>query len=254
MAIEQTVNNPWIPSGWAPKSTAVRSARREPGNLSSPVAPEEETLLFAQLVPLVDGTTSDISSFREISRLVTEKNYFEQPEQLLTAARDFLGAPPGFRLPTANSTSKLAVWLSTLVESTPSAASTGAVYKDVPEHISHQLNDLLRLPDNWDDEGSSRFTGVHVTRVKNWLADLFRTYGMRHGRSPSHPRIAEAYGPSIDVYWRSKEFTLLINFPSDANEPCTFYGFNPEGKEEFQGKVGVGALADRISSLIGDLI
>ena len=93
-----------------------------------------------------------------------------------------------------------------------------------------------------------------MTRVKEWLADLFRTYGTRHGRSPSHPRIAEASGPSINVYWKSEEFTLLINFPSDANELCTFYGFNPEGKEEFQGKVGVGALADRISCLIGDLI
>ena len=82
---------------------------------------------------------------------------------------------------------------------------------------------LLRLPDNWDGEGSApysentlkraiAFVRMHIERV--WEAGI---------NAPA-PRISAGPDGSIDVHWKQRAWELLVNVPADETQPAAFYG------------------------------
>jgi hypothetical protein len=83
---------------------------------------------------------------------------------------------------------------------------------------------ILELEDDWDDQGSPRYSEATWRRASEFLlrqADLAR---VSLGRELPVPKILPGPNASIDLHWKVPGFELLVNIPSDAAQPATFYG------------------------------
>ena len=83
---------------------------------------------------------------------------------------------------------------------------------------------ILELEDDWDDQGSPRYAEATWQRATDFLvrqADFARA---SLGRELPVPKILPGPKASIDLHWKLAGFELLVNIPSDAAQPTTFYG------------------------------
>jgi hypothetical protein len=88
---------------------------------------------------------------------------------------------------------------------------------------------ILALGDDWDDEGSPRYLETTWLRATSLLLRLAKTARAHWGISLDVPLISPAQGGSLDLYWRTRVLSLLINVPESADEPATYYGERVEG-------------------------
>lgn len=195
MAIAQAIDNPWYDWGWVPKSAAaVRCAPRERGYESSLPASEEATALLALLALVVEDPTSDTPDFPVLNRQVTTNSVFEQH---LTAALDFADAAHRFALPTADSTSKLATWLSALAESVDYTAA-----------VKGEIEAFSTLGCDWDGHGAKPISRQAIAHAVRFVQSV--------------PQYASNFEPfpdpigNVGIEARIRDKTLYLNFASSG--------------------------------------
>jgi hypothetical protein len=85
---------------------------------------------------------------------------------------------------------------------------------------------ILSLPANFDGEGSPAYTQSVWNRAVSLLHQL-RALAEKSGRSGFPlPRITPGPSGSIDLFWETGSFELLVNLPEDLQAPLTFDGDN----------------------------
>ena len=114
------------------------------------------------------------------------------------------------------------------------------------------LGFLHNLEQGWDEDFESGPYALEATNaVRNWLIDFVGGYSREYGDAPPIPTAAQSEEMSIDLMWKLDSFTLLVNFPKDETEACTFYGFSTSDKDtEWQGKSAKSKLAGAIKGFI----
>ena len=83
---------------------------------------------------------------------------------------------------------------------------------------------ILDLTDDWDEQGSPKYAESTWQRACDFLVRHARLARQRLGRELPAPAILPGPGASIDLHWKLPSFELLVNVPSDATRPATFYG------------------------------
>jgi len=83
---------------------------------------------------------------------------------------------------------------------------------------------ILDLEDDWDGEGSPRYSVDTLERAArfirtqcDWLWDLF-------GMVATVPRIGPGPNGGIDIHWKQPSWELLVNIPAENKQMATFYG------------------------------
>ena len=83
---------------------------------------------------------------------------------------------------------------------------------------------LVRLPDDWDDDGGTTYSSVHAERVVRFVRTIIESNPLHARRLDLLPRISPGPGTSIDVFWQLPKRELLLNFPSDVSGFVTYSG------------------------------
>lgn len=94
---------------------------------------------------------------------------------------------------------------------------------------------MLEFEDNWDDEGSKAYDIETWNRAISFLACNAQFFLSRYGEIIDTPIIAHSLNGSIDIYWKNKDFYLLINIPQNIEESATYYGKNLNTNEHAEG-------------------
>jgi len=81
---------------------------------------------------------------------------------------------------------------------------------------------ILELPDDWDGEGSPRFTPATLGRAVSLFKRLTSSALLLGSPQVALPKIGPAERGSIDLYWSSPEEQLLINVPNAADRLPTY--------------------------------
>jgi len=73
---------------------------------------------------------------------------------------------------------------------------------------------LLRLPKNWDDEGAQRISDATREKAVTVLRLAARVAYQRYAFVLPAPRLSPCHDGSIDIFFKTDRFTLLINIPA----------------------------------------
>ena len=110
-------------------------------------------------------------------------------------------------------------------------ADPTAYTRPTTERISTRLADAIRaagyildLADDWDEEGSSRFSAATWERATNFVKQIALSYRQSAGIWIDPPRILPGPKGSIDIHWKTSKRELLINIPEDDKLPADYYG------------------------------
>ncbi|MEI9919543.1 MAG: hypothetical protein WDO14_12160 [Bacteroidota bacterium] len=98
---------------------------------------------------------------------------------------------------------------------------------------------ILKLEDNWDDEGSPKYDPDVWARATKFVARYAMFVLQNYNTIILAPRIYHSVSGSIDVLWKNDKYQLLVNIPKDKDSLGKFYGddydketiegvFNPE--------------------------
>jgi len=92
------------------------------------------------------------------------------------------------------------------------------------EKAIEESRSILDLRDDWDGEGSPGYADEVLDRANEFLIEnavhLWTTCGLR----VDAPVIGPGPNGSIDIHWRTRDRSLLVNIPADDDEVATFYG------------------------------
>lgn len=83
---------------------------------------------------------------------------------------------------------------------------------------------LLSLPEDWDDEGAARVTELTLQKASGVLRRAAAVVFRRFGYILPAPSIAPCSDGSVDIFWRTEGFTLLINVSANGPHASNFYG------------------------------
>ncbi len=104
---------------------------------------------------------------------------------------------------------------------------------------------ILTLEEDWDDEGGMPVDKYTFIRAAMFLINYSVWLLENHRIFLSRPQIHPGPNASVDILWRSANYRMLINVPSDVAKDVAFYGddkkngksiksnVSPEGVEEF---------------------
>jgi hypothetical protein len=102
------------------------------------------------------------------------------------------------------------------------------------EEAIEESRSLLELEDVWDGEGSPGYTGDTWNRAIEFLKDNTRRLRDILGVRISAPGISPGPNGSIDLHWKTVSRELLINIPTDPDQPAGYYG-DDMGKNRIKG-------------------
>ncbi|MFW9990849.1 MAG: hypothetical protein ACFFD4_02195 [Candidatus Odinarchaeota archaeon] len=93
------------------------------------------------------------------------------------------------------------------------------------EKVIRATFQILKLRDNWDGENSKSYTLNTVKRATTFLQSALKeVWDDFGGIDHNEYNIFPSQDGSIDIHWKNDRFELLVNFPSDPDEPVTLYG------------------------------
>lgn len=96
--------------------------------------------------------------------------------------------------------------------------------KELPDRIKHnfeELGVLINLPENWDGQGSIPINEKTLHQTKAVMEDLLDI--MSHFKMPI-PDIGAVPDGSIDIYFKTDFYKIIINIPSELNDYFELYG------------------------------
>jgi hypothetical protein len=83
---------------------------------------------------------------------------------------------------------------------------------------------LTDLPEDWDDAGAKQISKSTWSVATELLRNAARTAYRRYCYSLPVPNIGPCADGSIDLYWSTAKFTLLINVRPDDGKHSDYYG------------------------------
>lgn len=92
---------------------------------------------------------------------------------------------------------------------------------------------ILDLSENHDDQGGDEYNEGTWKKAIIFLSKYISWIYTESGKIISSPKIFHGPDGSIDIQWKTNEFKLLINVPSE-NDIATFYG-NYQDSQEIEG-------------------
>lgn len=104
---------------------------------------------------------------------------------------------------------------------------TATEEKDHLEHIVEAIavsKSTLELKNDWDGEESSGYSQTTWDRMQKFLIDHARAMWNQIGISIPAPQILPGPDGSIDMLWKTDDYELLVNIPSDPMSFVSFYG------------------------------
>ncbi len=82
---------------------------------------------------------------------------------------------------------------------------------------------ILSLEDDWDGEGSGRYSEETVNRAIQFVKAQAKEL-LKVGLCIPIPRIGAGPDGSIDLHWKQSAWELLVNIPAAPGKMATFYG------------------------------
>ena len=105
------------------------------------------------------------------------------------------------------------------------------------EKLREYCENIVGLPDNWDEEGSKAITiesWNHTTALlRKILYDLWY-----NGFDVSIPLVLPNTDGSFDIVWETEEFQLLLTIPANIKELVHIYG-EKSGQPEYELEVRI---------------
>lgn len=83
---------------------------------------------------------------------------------------------------------------------------------------------VLDLDDDWDGEGSPRYSADTLDRAARFVRTQCTRLWELFGMAAAVPRIGPGPNGSVDVHWRQPSWELLVNIPADDKQMAAFYG------------------------------
>jgi hypothetical protein len=99
-----------------------------------------------------------------------------------------------------------------------------SIYSPQIEKAIESSEFILKLEENWDEEGSPRYSEETWHRATQFVRKTALLYKKEIGVWIDPPKITPGPDGSIDVRWKSSKRSILINFPANSNTPADFYG------------------------------
>jgi hypothetical protein len=96
---------------------------------------------------------------------------------------------------------------------------------------------LRTLPDDWDGEGALKIEQDTVDRVLKVLRGALESADLQTVHKLANPNITPLSNGSVDIYWKSDTFTLLINVPAGDSDSAEFYGSNLGTGYDLRGRI-----------------
>jgi hypothetical protein len=118
-------------------------------------------------------------------------------------------------------------------------ASAGLALLPEIERAIGDSRSILRLPDDWDEEGAVRIQERTWSKAVNLLRRAASSlYETSRQRLPV-PRINACADGSVDLYWKTDQFTLLINVKKEDGVGSDFYGERSANAQDIRGPLNV---------------
>lgn len=85
-----------------------------------------------------------------------------------------------------------------------------------------------------DEDDPPGFSSEALLRAKTFLLGQSKQFRKICGHFPPVPRIGPGPKGSVDLYWKEKDWELLINVPAESGKLATFYG-DDHGAQKIKG-------------------
>lgn len=89
---------------------------------------------------------------------------------------------------------------------------------------------MLEWEDDWDGEGSPAYSEETWLRATGFLQQNAEELWRKIGFAVAAPKVGPGPNGSIDLHWRTGEYELLLNIPTDSSAQAEFYGDNNRGE------------------------
>jgi len=99
---------------------------------------------------------------------------------------------------------------------------------------------ILKLEDDWDDEGGCGYEKTTWERATTYLRRHALWLEENFDIPIDVPKIAHGPDGSIDIYWSGDNYRLLLNIPEDTERRATFYG-EDSNEISFKGELDTNA-------------
>jgi len=93
---------------------------------------------------------------------------------------------------------------------------------------------ILRLESDFDGRGSPHYSEATWQRAVQFVRLQWEEYARLFGEPMPLPELQPGPHGSIDVYWKTPDFDLLVNIPADPKKEAEFSG-DRNGKRKFDG-------------------
>jgi len=102
------------------------------------------------------------------------------------------------------------------------------------ESMIRESRSILQLKDDFDGMGSTHYTEEVWQRAARFVRLQWGEHFRVFGEPMPLPEIEPGPRGSIDIYWETPDFDLLVNIPSDPQKEAEFSG-DRNGKRKFDG-------------------
>lgn len=103
------------------------------------------------------------------------------------------------------------------------SVKTVSVFEPVERAIDAS-NYIRELREDWDGQVGRPYVSETLDRAIQFVREYAVLLSLKFGVIVSAPRILPGPDGSIDIHWKSDKHELLVNVPSNPEEPATFYG------------------------------
>jgi hypothetical protein len=102
------------------------------------------------------------------------------------------------------------------------------------DHLKDSANALLALAEDFDGEGSKRYSKAVVDRATHFVHLQAEALWNKHATLLTIPDLGPGPDGTIDLHWRTPSYELLVNIPADRKSFASFYG-DDYGKMKLRG-------------------
>jgi hypothetical protein len=107
------------------------------------------------------------------------------------------------------------------------------IKKMSPDPLEEQIEHILSLEPDFDDKGGIPPGRETIDRAIKYLS-VIKDFFLKKGIELGEPELLPVANSSVDVYWKTEEYELLMNVPEEGDADYYF-----DGEYELKGKFGI---------------